>query len=209
MLEKGLRGGSWSCDACEVSELALGALCSLLRDNGGCPNFAEFREVVEPFIEGSGLPALWSGDPARARQRCDDLARRYANDGMNGALANIAAKVASVLITKSQVEAPIAGEAGEVFAEELLLEVRKALFIDRLDCAPKVKARFELAHDGDVQRAADALFDFQDEIENHRPEQLKDAARKLAADASGQTLPKRSKRMPKRSAAELVKLKLA
>ena len=196
-------------DACEVSELTMGALCTLLRDNGGCPEFGAFRDILEPFFEGADLAGLWSGDPVRARRQCDQLARHYANDGVRGALAGIAAKVAAVFITKSQVEAPIAGEVGEVFAEQLLLEVRKSLFIDRLDCAPKVMARFEMEHNGNVQRAADALFDFQSAIEEHLPQQLKQVAHKLAADASGQTLPKRSGRAPKRSAAEFVNLKLA
>lgn len=196
-------------DPCEVSELTVESLCSLLRKNGGFPEFADFVDILEPYFQGSGLASLWAMSPAEARQKCDALARRYVSGEVDGALAHIQAKVALGMIFEVQMEGPIAGQVSQVFAERVLLETRKSLFIDRLEGSSKVVKRFELAHNGNAQLAAGALFDFQRDIEAHIPEGLKQAARKLAEDASGQTLSKRPMRMPKRSAAEFVNLKLA
>lgn len=196
----------------DASPFEVAALCAPTAaqffQQHGCPQFEEFCQIIKPGCASGGqIPLLTSFDFHEAEARCRQLAASCAGQE-NAAVAEYTARAIGALLLRAQTCGHLDGKASELLAHELCIGVTTGVFLDRL-AQSKVLERFRVEAGGDVSDGADALFEWMAEAETHLRQELRVVARKLSADPSGQTVKVRAKRIPKRSTAEHMALRLA
>lgn len=188
----------------EFAEMCPPALAAFFQQHG-CPQFESLRQIVEPWCVVNGQASLLPGpDCQQAQARCRELVAACAGSPV-ATVAEYAAGACLGLVRQAQTCGLHNGDAALLLSRRVCTEIITGDLLDKL-AQSKVLERFETQCGGDVNAAADALFDWMSEAEGHLPQALEDVAQKLAADPSGQTVRVRAKRAIVRSTAEIMTL---
>ena len=185
----------------EFARLCAPALATFFQ-NYGCPGFERARDFLAPWCAEDGRLPYGGESYDQICRRCDEVEHKYSG-AERANLAHYVMRAVKGLIFQAQADGKLRGNAGNLLAQQVCLEIIDATLVAKLD-GTKAMETFVAQNNNSLEDAQNDLFEWKQQLTDILPEYLAPIAQKLAKDPSGKNVKSKAVRIPKRSTLEIM-----